>query len=214
MLRLPGRKLSPSIQAVWESNGGGNETAPGCHGYRGVKLSPSRVLSLSVFEHLVNLYILFIYFVIYLLFYRVICQVFDYHRRAVHQSVRGSVHSGGARLRTGRQARQFRVLHQRAHQDVPGQRGAAGDTAGSSPNRDSPMSRSPPTASRTTTSNSRPASSSSRRSTWSSISEPPLSISQCEPPSSSSSLYEPLTRSLHEPLSVSVHKVLSFNQIE
>ena len=75
MLRLPGRKLSPSIQAVWESNGGGNETAPGCHGYRGVKLSPPRVLSLSVFEHLVNLYILFIYFVIYLLFYRVIVEL-------------------------------------------------------------------------------------------------------------------------------------------
>ncbi len=44
-------------------------------------------------------------------------------------------------------------------------------------------------------------------------SEPPLSISQCESPSSSSSLYEPLISRLHEPLSVSVHEVLSSNQI-
>jgi hypothetical protein len=83
---VTGAETQPFIQAVWESNGGGNKTAPGCYGYRGVKLSPSRVLSLSVFEHLVNLYILFIYFVIYLLFYRVICQVFDLHRRELSTS--------------------------------------------------------------------------------------------------------------------------------
>jgi hypothetical protein len=40
-----------------------------------------------------------------------------------------------------------------------------------------------------------------------------VSISQNEPPSSSSSLYEPLISRLHEPLSVSVHEVLSSNQI-